>query len=183
MLWRYTSLVRLWSWTLIGVGLALLVASAGVRAASSEGIDLKWIGTAVGVSGLTGVIFFPLLRMWLKKTAPSQYLPRAKRLDGKRRLEAGPRDWRSWGLFTGGFLLIGCFFMLIFLVGVLRSSGAEGIAEGVVVGLMAAWGVVSLADARAIERTEATERRQYFASGRRPTAAGNKLVWVPADPA
>jgi hypothetical protein len=173
--------VRLWSWTLIGVGGVLLVASAGVRAGSDEGIDLIWIATAVGVSGLTGVIFYPLLRMWLRKTSPSQYLPRATRLDGKRRLEAGPRDWRSWGLFTGAFLLIGCFFMLIFLVGVLRSSGAEGIAEGVVVGIVAAWGVVSLADARSIERTEATQGRRYFASGHRPTAAGNKLVWVPAD--
>ena len=72
--------------------------------------------------------------------------------------------------------------MLAFLVGVLRDSGPDGIAEGVVVGVVAVWGLVTLGDARAIERTEQTEGRRYFASGDRPTAAGNRLVWTPADP-
>jgi hypothetical protein len=40
---------------------------------------------------------------------------------------------------------------------------------------------VTLSDARSIERTEASEGRRYFATGHRPTAAGNRLVWVPAD--
>jgi hypothetical protein len=180
-LWRYPALVRLWSWTLIGVGVALLVASSGVRAGSDPGLTGEWIGTLLATTTGTGVLFVPLLRMWLKRTAPSQFLPRAKKLSGSRRLEAGPADWRRWGLFTGGFLLFGSFFVLLFLVGVLRDSGPGGIAEGVVVGLVVAWGAVSHADARAIERTEAREGRRYFAAGHRPTAAGNKLVWVPTD--
>ena len=182
-LWRYTSLVRLWSWALIGVGAAMLVVGAAVQAGSEHGLSAQWVGVALGVSGITGVLFYPLLRMWLRKTAPSEYLPRAKRLGGPRRLEAGPSDWRRWGFVTTAFLFVGSAAMLAFLVGVLRDSGPDGIAEGVVVGVVGAWGVVTLGDARSIERTERREGRQYFATGNRPTAAGNRLVWVPADDA
>ena len=180
-LWRYTSLVRLWSWALIGVGAAMLAVGAAFQAGSQRGLSAQWVGVAIGVSGATGVVFYPLLRMWLRKTAPSGYLPRAKRLGGPRRLEAGPADWRRWGLVTSVFLFVGSAAMLAFLVGVLRNSGPDGIAEGVVVGLVGAWGVVTLGDARSIERTEAAEGRRYFATGRRPTAAGNRLVWVPVE--
>lgn len=182
-LWRYTSLVRLWSWALIGVGAAMLVVGAAVQAGSEHGLTAQWVGVALGVSGVTGVLFYPLLRMWLKKTAPSEYLPRAKRLGGPRRLEAGPSDWRRWGFVTTGFLFVGSAAMLAFLVGVLHDSGPDGIAEGVVVGVVGAWGMVTLGDARSIERTELREKRRYFATGNRPTAAGNRLVWVPADDA
>lgn len=182
-LWRYTSLVRLWSWALIGVGAAMLAVGAAVQAGSEHGLSAQWVGVALGVSGATGVLFYPLLRMWLRKTAPSEYLPRAKRLGGPRRLEAGPSDWRRWALLTSAFLFVGSAAMLAFLVGVLRDSGPDGIAEGVVVGLVGAWGVVTLGDARSIERTERREGRRYFATGNRPTAAGNRLVWVPADDA
>jgi hypothetical protein len=180
-LWRYPSLVRLWSWALMGVGAAMLAVGAAFQAGSQHGLSAEWVGVALGVSGGTGVVFYPLLRMWLRTTAPSEYLPRAKRLGGPRRLEAGPADWRRWGLVTTSFLFVGSAAMLAFLVGVLRSSGPDGIAEGVVVGLVGAWGVVTLSDARSIERTEASEGRRYFATGHRPTAAGNRLVWVPAD--
>ncbi len=181
-LWRYTSLVRLWSWALIGVGGAMLLVGAGLQAGSATGLSATWVGVAVAVSGLTGSVFYPLLRMWLRKTAPSGYLPRATRLSGPRRLEAGPADWRRWGLLTVVFLLIGSAAMLAFLVGVLRDSGPDGIAEGVVVGVVAAWGLVTLGDARTIERTEHVEGRCYFAAGDRPTAAGNRLVWTQAEP-
>ena len=182
-LWRYTSLVRLWSWALIGVGAAMLAVGAAFQAGSENGLSAQWVGIALGVSGATGAVFYPLLRMWLRKTAPSEYLPRAKRLGGPRRLEAGPADWRRWGLITTTFLFVGSAAMLAFLVGVLRDSGPDGIAEGVVVGLVGAWGAVTLGDARSIERTEASEGRRYFATGHRPTAAGNRLVWIPADDA
>ncbi len=181
-LWRYTSLVRLWSWALIGVGGAMLLVGAALQAGSKTGLSATWVGVAVAVSGLTGAVFYPLLRMWLRKTAPSGYLPKATRLSGPRRLEAGPADWRRWALMTVVFLLVGSAAMLAFLVGVLRDSGPDGIAEGVVVGVVAAWGLVTLGDARAIERTEHAEGRCYFAAGDRPTAAGNRLVWTPAEP-
>jgi hypothetical protein len=180
-LWRYTSLVRLWSWSLIGVGAAMLVVGAVVQAGSASGLSAEWLGIAVAVSGLTGAFFYPLLRMWLRKTSPSEYLPRATRLSGPRRLEAGPADWRRWAAFVVVFLFIASAAMLAFLVGVLRDSGPDGIAEGVVVGLVAAWGVVTLGDARLIARTEEAQGRRYYASGDRPTAAGNRLVWTPAD--
>jgi hypothetical protein len=181
-LWRYTSLVRLWSWALIGVGGAMLLVGAALQAGSATGLSATWVGVSVAVSGLTGAVFYPLLRMWLRKTAPSGYLPRATRLSGPRRLEAGPSDWRRWALLIVVFLLIGSAAMLAFLVGVLRDSGPDGIAEGVVVGVVNAWGLVTLGDARAIERTEHAEGRRYFAAGDRPTAAGNRLVWTPAEP-
>ena len=81
-LWRYTSLVRLWSWALIGVGGAMLLVGAVLQAGSTTGLSATWVGVSVAVSGLTGAVFYPLLRMWLRKTAPSGYLPKATRLSG-----------------------------------------------------------------------------------------------------
>lgn len=180
-LWRYTSLVRMWSWALVAVGLAMFIVSIVTQAAGDVGLSLEYIGIMVGVSGLTGATFYPLLRMWLKKTAPSEYLERAKRLAGKRRLEASPGDWRRWALTMGLALFIATVALLGFLIGVLRSSGPDGIAEGVVIGIVVAWGVVTLEDARRIRRIEAEQGRRYFTSSNRPTAAGTKLVWLPAD--
>ena len=54
-----------------------------------------------------------------------------------------------------------------------------GVAEGVVVGMLAAWGLATLEDARRIRRTEDAEGRDYFAACRRPTSVGDRLVWVP----
>ena len=70
--------------------------------------------------------------------------------------------------------------MLTFLVGVL---GRGGIAEGVVVGMIAAWGLATLEDARRIEGIEAAEGRRYYAACHRPTGVGNRLVWLPRRPA
>ncbi len=180
-LWRYTSLVRMWSWALVGVGLAMFIVSIVTQAAGDTGLSLEFIGIMVGVSGLTGALFYPLLHMWLKKTAPSEYLPRAKRLSGKRRLEAGPGDWRRWALTMGLALFIATVALLGFLIGVLKSSGPDGIAEGVVIGVVVAWGFVTLEDARRIGRIESDQGRRYFTASNRPTGAGTKLVWVPHD--
>lgn len=179
-LWRYTSLVRVQGWILIAVSLAMVLVSLATQAASkSTSLTLSFVGTLLGITGITGVLFYPLLHMWLRKTAPSGFLPRAKRLSGPRRLEAGPADWRSWVLTLGVGFFLASVAMLGFLIGVLRSSGPDGIAEGVVIGVVLAWGVVMLEDARRILRIEAGEGRRYFTAARRPLGAGNKLVWTP----
>jgi hypothetical protein len=176
-LWGYASLARLWSWTLIGVSGALLLLSIGIQAGTDQGLDLRWFSAALGITGLTGVLCYPLFRVWLRKTAlPSVRLPQAVRASGPRRREATPRDWRRWAAFSAVILLIGGAAMLVFLVGVL---GRGGTAEGVVVGMLAAWGAATLEDVRRIVATERAEGRRYYAACRRPTGVGNRLVWVP----
>lgn len=176
-LWGYASLARLFSWTLILVGGLMLLLSIGLQAATDRGLDANWYAAAFGITGVTGVISYPLFRVWLRKTAlPSVRLPQAVRASGPRRLEATPRDWRRWALFSGVVLTVGGAAMLTFLIGVL---GRGGTAEGVVVGMLAAWGAATLEDSRRIRRIEATEGRRYFAACRRPTGVGNKLVWLP----
>ena len=176
-LWRYASLARLWSWCLLAVAVLLLALSVALQAGADEGLSRGWFAAAVGISGVTGVILFPLFRVWLRKAAlPSVRLPQAVRATGPRRLEASPRDWRRWALFTGAVLLVGGGAMLVFLVGVL---GRGGTAEGVVVGMLAAWGAATLEDARRIEVVEEAEGRRYYAACRRPTGVGSKLVWLP----
>lgn len=180
-LWAYASLARLWSWTLIVVAVLLLGLSIGLQAATEEGLDSAWWAAALGITGLTGVISYPFFRVWLRKTAlPSVRLPQAVRASGPRRLEATPRDWRRWGLFTGVVMLVGGAAMLTFLIGVL---GRGGTAEGVVVGMLAAWGLATLEDARRIRSVEDAEGRRYYAACRRPTGVGNRLVWLPRRPA
>jgi hypothetical protein len=176
-LWRYSALARLWSWALIGAAALLLVLSALLQVGSDEGLDLRWVGVAVAATGGTGIVFFPLLRVWLRRSAlPSLRLPQARKASGARRLEATPADWRRWAFITWALLVVGGFAMLTFLIGLL---GGGGVAEGVVVGVLAAWGLATLEDARRIERAEVAERRRYYASCRRPAAVGDRLVWFP----
>lgn len=176
-LWRYASLARLWSWCLIVVAALLLGFAVALQAGAADGLSGRWFAAAFGISGVTGVILFPLFRVWLRKAAlPSVRLPQAVRATGPRRLEASPRDWRRWALFTGLVLLVGGGAMLVFLVGVL---GRGGTAEGVVVGMLAAWGAATLEDARHIWAVEEAEGRRYYAACRRPTGVGSKLVWLP----
>ena len=177
-LWRYASLARLWSWSLIVVGGLLLLLSIAIQAGGDDGLSGRWFATLVGITGLTGVRLFPLFRVWLRRTAmPSVRLPQAVRATGPRRLEASPRDWRRWAAVTGGVLLVGGAAMLVFLVGVL---GPGGTAEGVVVGMLAAWGAATLEDVRRIRAAELAEGRRYYAACRRPTGVGSKLVWIAA---
>lgn len=176
-LWGYASLARLWSWTLIVVAGLLLLLSIALQAGADEGLDSWWWAAALGITGITGVICYPLFRVWLRKTAlPSVRLPQAVRATGPRRLEATPRDWRRWAIFTGAVVFVGGAAMLTFLIGVL---GRGGTAEGVVVGMLAAWGLATLEDARRIRSIEAAEGRRYYAACRRPTGVGNHLVWLP----
>jgi hypothetical protein len=176
-LWRYSALARLWSWALMGASALLFGLSVLLQAGSREGLDLRWLGVAIAATGGTGALFFPLLRVWLRRSAlPSLRLPQARRASGARRLEATPADWRRWALITWALLVVGGFAMLTFLIGLL---GGGGIAEGVVVGMLAAWGLATLEDARRIERAEAAEGRRYYAACRRPAAVGDRLVWFP----
>jgi hypothetical protein len=176
-LWRYSSLARLWSWCLIVVAGLLLLLSIALQAGADEGLGSRWFAALIGITGLTGILLYPLFRVWLRRTAlPSVRLPQAVRATGPRRLEASPRDWRRWALATGAVLLVGGAAMLVFLVGVL---GRGGTAEGVVVGMLAAWGAATLEDARRIRAIEAAEGRRYYAACRRPTGVGNRLVWLP----
>lgn len=177
-LWRYTSLVRAIAWALIVVGSLMLPLS--IVSQIADDLSIAYVATLVGISGLTGVLFYPLMHMWFRKSRPSAYLPRAKRLSGARRIQAAARDIHRWGMTVGAFLFVGTVFMVSFLVPVLRDSGPSGIAEGVVVGVMASWGVFNLDDVRKIEEAERAEGRIYYTVGHRPTAAGNRLVWEPA---
>jgi hypothetical protein len=180
-LWRYASLARLWSWCLIVVAGLLLLLSIALQAGAEEGLGARWFAALFGVSGLTGILLYPLFRVWLRRTAlPSVRLPQAVRATGPRRLEASPRDWRRWAFATGAILLVGGAAMLVFLVGVL---GRGGTAEGVVVGMLAAWGAATLEDVRRIRAAEAAEGRRYYAACRRPTGVGNRLVWLPRSAA
>lgn len=176
-LWPYATLARLWSWTLIGVSLALLALSFALQAGADEGLTGFWIATTLAISGVTALVLVPLFRVWFRRaTLPSLLLPRATRARGPRRLEASPRDWRRWGAITVTIMLVGGAAMLTFLIGVL---GRGGTAEGVVVGMLAAWGLATLDDVRRIRRIEAEEGRRYYAACRRPTSVGEHLVWIP----
>jgi hypothetical protein len=175
-LWRYASLARLWSWSLIVVAGLLLLLSIAIQAGDEEGLSPRWFATLLGVTGLTGPVLFPLFRVLLRRAAlPSVRLPQAVRASGPRRLEASPRDWRRWTVVSGAILLAGGAALLVFLIGVL---GRGGTAEGVVVGMIAAWGAATLEDVRRIRAAEAAEGRRYYAACRRPTRVGSKLVWM-----
>lgn len=180
-LWRYADLAKLWSWCLIGVGIALLALSIALAAGGDDGLDAGWFAVALGTAAATGAIMFPLLRAWLRRGAmPSVRLPDAVKAGGRRRLEASPRDWRRWAFVTALIMLLSGAAMLLFLVAVL---GGGGTAEGVVAGVLVAWGAATLEDVRRIRRAEDAEGRRYYASCRRPTGVGNRLVWMRANDA
>jgi hypothetical protein len=176
-LWRYTSLLKVVAWVMIVVG-ALVIPMSMVAQAADPGVDGGYVVTILGTTLGTGVLFVPLLHMWMRKSRPSAFLPRAEKLRGPRRIPASRRDLVRWGVTLGVFLFIATVLMVSFLVGVLETSGADGIAEGAVAGLMMAWGLFTLGDARRIARTEAAEGRTYFTVAHRPTAAGNRLMWT-----
>lgn len=180
-LWRYADVARLWSWCLILVALALLGFSVMLQAGAEGGLDLPWFATALGVSAGTAAVLFPLFRVWLRRgSMPSVRLPDAVRAGGRRHLEASPRDWRRWGAITAVVMFVGGAAMMVFLVGVL---GGGGVAEGVVVGVLAAWGGATLEDVGRIRTTETAEGRRYYAQCRRPVGVGNHLVWMRAGDA
>ncbi len=177
-LWRYADVARLWSWSLILVAISLLGLSVALQAGSTDGLDAMWFVATFAITTATGGILYPLFRVWLRRTAlPSVRLADAVRSAGRRHLEASPRDWRRWSVITAVVMFVGGAAMLVFLIGVL---GGGGTAEGVVVGVIAAWGATTLEDVRRIRRTEVAEGRRYYARCRRPLGVGNHLVWIRA---
>lgn len=176
-LWRYSGVARVWAWSLIGVALALLGLAMGLQAGGEDGLERDWLLAALGVAAGTAVVGVPVLRFWLGRgSLPSVRLPDAVRVSGRSRpREASPRDWRRWTITSALLLFVGTAAMLLFLVAVL---GGGGVAEGVTVGVLIAWGAVTLEDARRIGTAELAEGRRYYASCRRPAGAGNHLVWL-----
>lgn len=176
LLWDYARLARMYSVEIIVVALLLVVVSVVLEATSEDGWTWTWLGALVGITGLTGLVFFPLLRVWLRKGGlPSLRLPDAQPAEGGRMLAAAPSDWRRFAALSGVLLFISAFATMLFLVAVL---GRGGTAEGVVIGVLLAWGLVTLEDGRLIQRTQADEKRTYWAAGRRPWGAGNRLVFT-----
>ena len=141
---------------IIGVALLLVAVSIALEATSEDGWTWTWLGVLIGMTGITGLVFFPLLRAWLRKGA-------------------APSDWRRFAALSSILLFVGSVAVLLFLVAVL---GRGGTAEGVVIGVLLAWGLVTLEDGRRIQRTQDGEKRVYWAAGRRPWGAGNRLVFT-----
>jgi hypothetical protein len=176
LLWDYARLARMYAIELVAIAGALIALSIALEATSEDGWSWVWLGALAGITGLTGLVFFPLLRVWLRKGGlPSISLPDARPAHGPRMLAAGPSDWRRWAAVTSVGLFVSAFATLLFLVAVL---GRGGTAEGVVIGVLLAWGLVTLEDSRRIIRTQGGEGRVYWAAGRRPAGAGNRLVFT-----
>lgn len=176
LLWDYARLARMYAIETIVVAALLVAVSIALEATSEDGWSWTWLGALVGITGLTGLIFFPLLRVWLRKGGlPSLRLPDAQPAEGARILAAAPSDWRRFAAVSGVLLFISTGAVLLFLVAVL---GRGGTAEGVVIGVLLAWGLVTMEDGRRILRTQGDENRVYWAAGRRPWGAGNRLVFT-----
>ncbi len=176
LLWNYAQLARMYALELLVVSLLLVIVSIILEATSEDGWSWTWLGTLVAITGITGLVFFPLLRSWLRRGGlPSISLPDAQPAGGARMLAAAPSDWARFAALTGVLLFVSAFATLLFLVAVL---GRGGTAEGVVIGVLLAWGFVTLEDGRRITRAEADEERVYLAAGRRPWGAGNRLVYT-----
>ncbi len=176
LLWNYAQLARMYALELLVVSLLLVIVSIILEATSEDGWSWTWLGTLVAITGITGLVFFPLLRSWLRRGGlPSISLPDAQPAGGARMLAAAPSDWARFAALTGVLLFVSAFATLLFLVAVL---GRGGTAEGVVIGVLLAWGFVTLEDGRRITRAEADEERVYWAAGRRPWGAGNRLVYT-----
>lgn len=176
LLWDYARLARMYGIQLLGVSVALVVVSIILEATSEDGWSWWWLGTLTAMTGITGLVFFPILRVWLRKGGlPSIRLPDAQPAEGRRMLAAAPGDWRSFAAIVAILLFISAGATLLFLVAVL---GRGGTAEGVVIGVLLAWGFVTLEDARRIARTQLDEKRMYWAAARRPWGAGNRLVFT-----
>lgn len=176
LLWDYARLARMYGIQLLGVSAALVAVSIILEATSEDGWSWWWLGTLTAMTGITGLVFFPILRVWLRKGGlPSIRLPDAQPAEGRRMLAAAPGDWRSFAAIVAILLFISAGATLLFLVAVL---GRGGTAEGVVIGVLLAWGFVTLEDARRIARTQLDEKRMYWAAARRPWGAGNRLVFT-----
>lgn len=137
---------------------------------------VSWIVTAVATLVGSVAVFFFLLRGWMSNGG----LPSARLADASeepptpRRMEATSRNWTTWTLTLGAALFLSSVLIMGFLIGVL---GGGGVAEGVVAGVLVAWGFVTISDVRRLERIEAEQARTYFAACKRPVSVGSVLVW------
>jgi len=171
-LWRYSRLTRMWAQSMIVAALLVLGLAFVVEATAGDGVDGGWLLVFCGVTLGTLVLCTPLVRFGV--APPSSRLTEAEPNSGPRRLEPTPGEWRRWALMSGAVMVVGATAMLMFLVAILDRGGT---AEGVVVGLLAAWSIATFVDVRQIERAEQGEHRRYYAAVRRPTAVGRHLVW------
>jgi hypothetical protein len=177
-LWGYSRLSRIWARTLIVVGLLTFAVGATFMIGSSASDALSWIIEATITLVASVVVFGFLLRGWMRNGGlPSARLGDATKEPHTPQLtEATDRNWQTWTLTLGAALFLSSVLIMGFLVGVL---GGGGVAEGVVAGVLIAWGLVTQADVRNVERIEAEQSRIYFAACRRPVSVGSVLVYRP----
>jgi hypothetical protein len=84
LLWDYARLARMYGYEIVGIAAVLVVLSVVLEATSEDGWSWRWLGELVGITGLTGFVFFPLLRSWLRKGGlPSLKLPDAQPAEGR----------------------------------------------------------------------------------------------------
>jgi hypothetical protein len=182
-LWRYARLSRIWARTLVVVGVMVFAVGLSLQIGRSASSTLNGIAFAFGTLIVSVPVFFFLLRGWMGNGGlPSSRLADASAEPASpRRLEASNRNWRTWTLGLAAALFISSVLILGFLVGTL---GGGGIAEGVVAGVLVAWGLVTANDVRRLERIEVEQSRTYFAACKRPVSVGSVLVYrtTPAGP-
>lgn len=175
-LWRYTRLSRIWARTLVVVGLLVFAVGFAMQIGDSAHAFGSWVITAFATLIPSVLVFSFLLRGWMANGGlPSARLADAPADPGEiRRSEPTSRNWLTWTLTLGAALFVSSVLIMGFLIGVL---GGGGIAEGVVAGVLIAWGLVTTQDVRRVERIEADQQRAYFAACRRPVSVGSVLVW------
>ena len=110
--------------------------------------------------------------MGLMQLMPSAAGDAAKKL---RLPEPTRRQWSTWSVVLVAMITVGCLALTGFLVAVL---GGGGTAEGVVVGVTVAWGVVTRRDVAALEAAQAAQQRRYDAVCRWPVSVAQELVWL-----
>lgn len=172
---------RIWARTLIVVGILVFVVGLLMQIGDSWNAFASWLVTALATVVPSTLVFFFLLRGWMGNGGlPSARLPDAAADSGvPRRTEPTSRNWMTWTLTLGTGLFVSSVLIMGFLIGVL---GGGGVAEGVVAGVLIAWGVVTTQDVRRVERIEADQQRAYFAACRRPVSVGSVLVWRATTP-
>jgi hypothetical protein len=175
-LWRYTQLSRIWARSLVAVGILVFCVGVAMQSGDSASAFINWIEVGLATVVPTTAVFFVLLRGWMRNGG----LPSSRLVDATadprtpRRLEATAQNWRVWTMMLVVGLLIAGVLIMGFLIGVL---GGGGMAEGVVSGVLVAWGLVTAQDVRRVVQIEQDEHRRYFAACKRPVSVGSVLVW------
>lgn len=175
-LWGYARLSRIWARTLIVVGVMTFLVGSTFMIGTSASAAASWVIEASATLIASIAVFFFLLRGWMQNGG----LPSARLGDASaepktpRRMEATDRNWQVWTLSLGAALLLSSVLIMGFLVGIL---GGGGVAEGVVAGVLIAWGLVTMRDVKRLERIQDEQSRTYFAACRRPVSVGSVLIY------